>query len=1698
MLTKPAAVNAGVSLAVLVISVLVTNNPAVKASTFLQDDWIGGPGTGTNQYASGDKVVTSNAGSVSVDTSNPDTTDWCNVSSPSGYCDNDWKNRQSITLDNPAASQTDYAVRVAIPYQTAMAPDFKDLRFTNEAGDTGYEYFNSHFISRSKGYFWIKIPSLPNGTTKIYAYYGNTTASSLSDESIVYWTDNFHSGSTLDPIYWSGDSETITDGELYSINHPHMISPTGTGWDTTAQDMTFQYDVRMDTGYCGAWSTVPNGLASGWPSYQSSLIEVTNVDCNSNSFHFTITNDGYAGSNPVEQSPSFVIGNRVTVRVTSVTTGGFRYYYSTNDGISFTEFPDYTPNNVSPANGDALFFSPSPLGGIASNMTVVKSGPDIGFTLGDPQGSSWCSTPNCDWSWPLRKSFSVKNDGDPQTDYQVRVVFTARNNVTDFSDLRFTDESGLQDLPYWVEKTDTESGTGYPRAYVYVKIPNLQPGVTNFYLYHDKSGVSSLSNRDIMLMTDKFSDGVLDNQWGSPNPGGVSINGSTGEATITQGNAGINTGLTNGRPYGVAIDFDIKIDPSNTTCNQDENCPGAFVAINDSSTISFWQHRSSSGPSYYYVFGTEDAQQNTTYDHTTTPLRLEYNQYYHFRMVSNKDGGNDYYYSTDNYSTIEGRQYYKLGNYTSNTGNNQSIYFGSDNWGQRNDTPTFKNIVAHKYDSKVRTSDLGPTEPQGGKVGTLISRVIDVGEKPVLGHINYTANGDVTMKLRSSNNADMSDATDFAVCSYLWSGAPLTASNCVTAGHRYLQYQAIISDSAAHTTELTSVTFDYDNDAIAPDLPTNLVTRKDTGTPIRAIPDGGWVNSKTPYFTWDASSDNGIAGIKGYCLYLGEDNTADPMATAGELKPYTFGVDYKGDNMGGICPFGKYNAELNTAYASTMLQAELQNGHTYYLIIKAVDNMDNVTTTSTQISFKVDADSPAANTIATIPAASGSKIFHVSWITGPLIFYGDEHSGFAGVKYCLSPLMTGGTGCGPDDPNWYGLDHSSGSLYDTSDVIPFENAGFDTVAADADRLDNQYALANFVNVVGIDYAGNVRPFAQGVIVLTQMPAAPPQNLQVTPTSNTQNAFSFTWDQPSFSLGSRAQLEYCWTVNDPIASDAHNCHWTGKNIYSLAQGAYATKQGTNTLYLMTKDITGNYDTSQFVSVDFNATTTAPGPPEDLDSSDASTRSTSAWKIALSWNPPALSGSGVHRYRVYRSTDNVSFTEVGSTAAGNTGFVDTGLSQVLYYYNVKACDNADSCSVVSNTVNRKPTGRFTTPPRLTADTDQPKIRDIGTKKGTVFWYTDRESDSKVAFGTSPGKYFPEEVGNSIQTGNHVVNLTNLQPSTTYYYLTRWTDSDGNTGVSDEKSFTTLPAPTISEVEAKNVSVNSANITFRSKDASKVNIYYGKNNGLGGFQTINTATRESTYNIPLANLDDGVKYTFKLNGVDADGNEYQGNSYSFTTPELPKIANLRFQPIEGEPSSTQKITWTTNVASNSAITYGPQGTKQTDVLDGKMVTEHEVIISDLLDSTAYTLVARSTDAGGNSANSDLQLFTTALDTRPPKMSNISIESTIRGTGNEARGQVIVSWSTDEPATSQVLFGKGQSGELTNASPEDTKLTRTHTVVLSDLSVASIYRVQPRSYDKARNITLGQIQTSIIGRGTDNIFGIVLSALQKIFGVK
>lgn len=887
-----------------------------------------------------------------------------------------------------------------------------------------------------------------------------------------------------------------------------------------------------------------------------------------------------------------------------------------------------------------------------------------------------------------------------------------------------------------------------------------------------------------------------------------------------------------------------------------------------------------------------------------------------------------------------------------------------------------------------------------------------------------------------------------------------------------LMWQALLKGDGNQQVTVNSVELGANADNNGPDTnASNILAFKSNGG--TSLNSNAWTNGASPYFTWTAGTDSG-AGILGYCLYLGHSSSDDPETSKGLLGASPIDTN-------SACQFAVSGTSLDLA-TSGLLGTALSSSNTpYYLNIKAIDKAGNVASTSEQFQFRFDNTAPANPGYVSAPSGFiNTKTATITWPTTGGDAASDANSGVAGLQYRIGNTA------------WYGEDHTGAG--DINDLLTVGDGNYTTV--DPPDFDNLVDGINTVYFRTWDAAGNVTNSYVTAVLRINTTGAPsePQNLTATPATNTTNEFEFSWDAPATfntTTGQPDRLTYCYVVN--TLPNVSNCNFTAAGVTSLPDGPYATQPGSNTLYVVGKDDFGAINYSSYASVTFTANTPAPGIPTNIDAADVSVKATSNWRLAVTWDAPANVGAGVSSYRVFRSTDNSNFTQVGSSSG--TSFVDGGLSQVEYYYKVRACDSANNCGAFTGVASMIPTGKFTEPAAMTSE---PVVSGVTTKRATITWSTDRASDSKIAIGVTSGEYSPSEIGNSSQVTAHKLDLDNLAAGTTYYFQARWTDTDGNTGVSQEYSFTTAPAPVLKEVDTLSVSLSTVTLQFTVKDAVKVELQYGRTDSFGGVKSINTALSESTYELELNGLDDGTKYLYRLVMQDTEGGKYQSSIFSFTTPPRPAISNLRFQPLIGEPTSTQQVTWTTNIPTNSIVQYGKVGTDGTIVQSQELKTMHEMVIRGLEDNSEYFLIAQGRDASGNLAVSDRQVFKTALDTRPPNVFDVVIEPTIRGTGAEARGQIVVSWKTDEPSTSQVAYAEGSAVTVfNNRTAEDAQLTTEHLVIVSDLPPSRVYSIMPVSRDKSNNASTTKPQAAIIGRASDSVLNIVLNTLRKVFGL-
>lgn len=899
---------------------------------------------------------------------------------------------------------------------------------------------------------------------------------------------------------------------------------------------------------------------------------------------------------------------------------------------------------------------------------------------------------------------------------------------------------------------------------------------------------------------------------------------------------------------------------------------------------------------------------------------------------------------------------------------------------------------------------------------------------------------------------------------------------------RYLQVKATLSTNDGITNpELDDFTIYYLADDTAPNVNASTIQMEKTqgGAAVSA---GEWTNNVAPYFNWTVGNDT-QSGLRGYCAYLGTDPFADPELSKGLLGTSP------GSTEGTTCGFVVDSTNID--FSNTALRGSTwltSSADSYYLHLKAVDNAGNVFSgASTSFDFKFDNTSPANPAYISLPGGFvADKDVTFIWPSVGPDAANDDHSGLLGLQYRISQ-----TGV------WYGDSHTGSES--TDDLLVDDGNYTMDVTYDYPNINEG---SNFIYVRAWDQAGNVSTsYVSGVLKLNTISPSPPRNLGVTPNDNSVNAYAFSWQSPSSFTGQEENLEYCYTVN--TLPSAATCTYTEPGVTSLTANAYASQPGTNTFYVVARDEAGNISYDAYEFVQFSYSGTAPGIPTNLDVADISIKSTQSWRLALTWGVPSNQGAGVESYKVYRSAAGTtcaanfgSFTEVATV--GSTYFSDVDLLQQTYSYCVTACDSANNCSAPSGTTSGYPDGKFTEPAPLIGG---PSISSLTTRTARISWQTSRNSDTKVAYGLKSGEYFDEEPSISDQLTDHNLTLTALQPGTTYYYRAKWTDEDGNTGVSPEKLFTTLPSPSVKNVDVVKVGLDEALVKFTVSGAQRVRIYFGKTTSFGGLLPISTSTGESTYTAILEGLDDGTKYFFKINPVDTTGYEYEGTVLNFSTLPKPRVTNIQIEEVVGVAQPTVNITWQSNTEVSSILSYYPEGQPdaQREKIDIELVKgERTMPLSGLLPDTRYNLIVRGIDKIGNEAVSDVLTFTTATDTRPPQILNLQIEGDIANNVDDRNrsAQLIVSWQTDEPATSQVAFGIGTAGPYSQRTQEDLSLKTDHLVVISNLNVSEVYHLQAIANDSAENEGSSVDTVSITPKASDSAFEIVISNLGQIFG--
>ncbi|MBA3708693.1 MAG: fibronectin type III domain-containing protein, partial [Planctomycetes bacterium] len=315
-----------------------------------------------------------------------------------------------------------------------------------------------------------------------------------------------------------------------------------------------------------------------------------------------------------------------------------------------------------------------------------------------------------------------------------------------------------------------------------------------------------------------------------------------------------------------------------------------------------------------------------------------------------------------------------------------------------------------------------------------------------------------------------------------------------------------------------------------------------------------------------------------------------------------------------------------------------------------------------------------------------------------------------------------------------------------------------------------------------------------------------------------------------------------------------------------------------------------------------------------------------------------------------------------------------------------------------------------------------------------------------------------GVSLSAGGHVIRISMDVAG-----------GNGNIGQFATMTFTrtggpsgdTTP-PVISAVASGSITTTGATITWTTNEASDSQVQYGTTTGYGSSSTLNTSL-VTTHSIVLSGLSAGTLYHYRVLSRDAAGNLATSGDNTFTTSAPadttpPVISAIAAGSIT---ATSAVITWTTNEAADSQVQYGTTtayGSQTT--LNATKVTSHSVALSGLTASTLYHVRVLSRDAAGNLATSGDVTFTTTStpDTTPPVISGVT-------PGSITATSVVITWTTNEPSSSQVQFGLTTSYGSTTVL--DASMITSHSVAITGLAPSTVYHVRVLSRDAAGNLT-------------------------------
>ena len=570
---------------------------------------------------------------------------------------------------------------------------------------------------------------------------------------------------------------------------------------------------------------------------------------------------------------------------------------------------------------------------------------------------------------------------------------------------------------------------------------------------------------------------------------------------------------------------------------------------------------------------------------------------------------------------------------------------------------------------------------------------------------------------------------------------------------------------------------------------------------------------------------------------------------------------------------------------------------------------------------------------------------------------------------------------------------------------------------------------------------------------TQQPAAVISALTVTGITASGATIAWTTDQLSTTqvqYGTTAAYGSSSTAN-PALVTAHSVTLTGLSTATLYNFAALS---TNSL--------GIQGTSA------NLTFTTSTPAAVISALTATAISTSS--ATISWTTDQPTTTQVQ----YGTT-----TAYGGLSTASNNLV-TSHSVVISGLTPGSTYNYEALSTnFSGTTTTSANATFTTAAQF-AIISNVNATSITTNSAAISWTTDQPTTTQVQFGTTTA-YGGFSTGNATLVTSHSVTITGLNPGTLYNVAALSTNSLGSTTTSANFTFTTLAQFTaISGVGTNGITNTTANIVWTTDQPASSQVAFGTTPAYGLLSTASPALVTS-HVVSIAGLTAGTVYNFAALSTNSIGSTTTSANFTFTATPYAIPPVMSGVSVTGVTSNSATITWTTDQPTTSQVQFGTTTAYGSQsLINNTLVTAHTVTLTGLNPATNYNFQALSTDAQALSATSANMTFTTAAGPAITSVVATSISS----------NSAIITWTTDQPASSQVQYGTtiayGSQSTLNSA------LLTTHSVTLTGLNPTTAYNYSVVSSNAAGSATTSaNFMFSTTAVGAPVISAIAVSAI-------